>query len=140
MSPGKDEATRLAAAKEFTEAAAAIAAAECKEDVGGGGGGGKHVGNDVAILRFRPMGLSPSDGRLLLVNSGGGKLPKPAPNLRKSKGCMFCNLFSGDELFKGLVLMLLGGELVVGGPLTVGILRKLRGCFWCGDMVGRRDG
>lgn len=50
---------------------------------------------------------------------------------------MFCNRFNGDE-FSGLPLMLRNGELEAMGPLD--ILKKLSGCFWCGDIFGIRDG
>lgn len=140
--PGKEDATRLAAAKELADTAAAIAAAEWLSDEGGGGGGGRQVGNDVPILKLSPMGVSLSDVRLRVFKSGltrVGKLASPTPNFRKSKGCMFCRRFNGDDELCGLVLMLLGGEIEETGPFVVGIFRKFNECFWCGDIVGILD-
>lgn len=45
-----------------------------------------------------------------------GKLARPAPSLRKSKGCILCNRFNGETLI-GLLLILLGGDVVETGPL-----------------------
>lgn len=89
---GKDDATSVAAANEFTETAAAIAAAEWfKLETGGGGNGGKHDGTeDVGKLRFNPMLDSLSE--VLLLGSGvtfDWNPLRPLLNFRKSNGCIF---------------------------------------------------
>lgn len=94
------------------------------------------------MLRFKPMD---SLSEVLRLGISGltrlGRFARPAPIFLKSNGCMFWSRFKGDVF--GLVFIVLGGEVVETetetGPLEVGILRKLKGCFWCGDMVGKRE-
>lgn len=80
IKPEKEDATKPAAAKEFTDAATMAAAEWAKEAGGGGGGGGKQAGMEL-LLRFKPIGsLSES-----LLRSGltlDGKLARLDPNFR----------------------------------------------------------
>lgn len=83
------------------------------------------------MLRFKPIDASLSEGlRLSGLTLGGKAAGRPVPSFLKSKGCMFWRRLSGDELFRGLVLMLRGGEFDETGPLVVGIFKKFSECFW----------
>lgn len=133
--PGKEEATRLAAARELTETAAAMAAAEWVREVGGGGGGGRQEAREEFIERFRPTDGSLSEPLRREVISGLGAVGNalsPELSFLKSNGCMLWSRLSGDTLSDEVSGP--GGEdVVVGGD----IFKKLRGCFWCGDMAAK---
>lgn len=129
---GNVEATKLAAANEL----AAMAAAEWLKDVDSelGGGGGGHIANEVDMLRFKPAGDSLSDDLRLTDAS-----EIPTPSFLKSNGCMLWRRFNGDEFIMLLYVILEGVEDISGSPRDP-IFRKLKGCFWCGDMVGNQEG